>query len=73
MKCPNGTQRKGGDTLSGKETGAVAVAAIVVALFYFAIVGGFTFSIELTMIQRIEAFVIGFVITIAAVAIGPRM
>ena len=43
------------------------------ALFYFAIVGGFTFSIELTMAQRIEAFVIGFVIAIAAVAIGPRV
>lgn len=49
------------------------MVAIVLGLFYFAITGGFTVSLQFDMAQRITAGVIGFLITVVAVIIGPRL
>lgn len=57
-----------------KEIGSVAGILILIVFIYFAIVGGFTFSLDIkfTNIQRIAFFVIGIVILILEFASGYR-
>lgn len=73
-------KEKGGDNVSGKEAGAISGVLIIIGivfligLFYIALVGGFNYSLEFSIKERIWA-VIGIIIIIIvalALAIGNR-